>query len=686
MGVVTALGNTPDIVFDAVLAGTTAGKPVERWADQGLRISTAAVVDRTSVPVPNGPSVIGDVPVPWASAMAIPAARAALRDAGLPEILGENPLIVSNTIGAPGSIEPVDKNWAAMDPTAPLGFVRYAQGALVGFVAEALEARGPVRCLMSTCAAGNYVIGAALDMIRYGEADVVLCGGLEEVSTMVYTAFHQLRAVSDHCRPFDKERNGLMFGEGAAFLVIESEKHAATRGARVYAHVAGVGYANDAHNMVQPDPQGAGAIAAIQNALADASITAIAVDYVNAHGTGTEANDAAELLAVRTVFERPGLEVSSTKGATGHMMGAASTLEAVISVKAIERNIVPPTVGLSNPIDDAGVRLPVSPLARPVNVAVSSGFGFGGNDAVVVLSRSSAEADREQQPVYVSGTFQLREAGDLEATLGKKGLRHAERGAMLWAAMLERAPSFGTEGAVVGAAYAGYHQVVGIMRDYQSGGSKNVNPMRVPFATSNCAASYWLIRRGVTGYSGACGTGECAGLDAMLAASAHIAAGRNTTLVAGGTEGFNDELWQGIAKLGWHGYERHEAAAGLLLTSDRVDAWARVVGYASAFDRRDPSRAADRAVNKVLDAVQLPLIDVAVTPRPLALETYANHVIVTGDLFGEALGASSALAAVVAADLLRPSQRTATRALVVSDSMDGYASAMVLEAVEWLVA
>ncbi|MBC7795170.1 MAG: beta-ketoacyl-[acyl-carrier-protein] synthase family protein, partial [Clostridia bacterium] len=521
MGVVTALGTTPDEIFDAVLAGTTAGKPVERWADQGLRVSTAALVDRASVSVPVGPSVIGDVPVPWASAMAIPAARAALRDAGLREELGATPLVVSNTIGAPGSIEPVDKNWKVMDPTEPLGFVRYAQGALVAFVADALQARGPVRCLMSTCAAGNYVIGAALDIIRYGESELVLCGGLEEVSIMVYTAFHQLRAVSDRCRPFDKERNGLMFGEGAAFLVIESETHATARGARVYAHVAGVGYANDAHNMVQPDPKGAGAIAAIQNALADAALPAIAVDYVNAHGTGTEANDAAELLAVRTVFERPELEVSSTKGSTGHLMGAASTLEAVICVKAIERNIVPPTVRLSNPIDNAGLRLPVTPHARPVNVAVSSGFGFGGNDAVVVFARSSATADCEHRPVYVSQTFKLDKAGDLEATLGKKGLRHAERGAMLWAAMLERAPSFGTEGAVVGAAYPGYHQVVGIMRDYQTGGSKNVNPMRVPFATANCAASYWLIRRGVTGYSGACGSGECAGLDAMLSAAAH---------------------------------------------------------------------------------------------------------------------------------------------------------------------
>lgn len=686
MGVVTALGATPDAVFDAVLAGRTGASSVARWQDQGLRVTTASVVDRTPIAIPRGPSVLGDVELPWGSAMALPAARSAMEDAGLAAPLGAIPFVVANSIGAPGSYEPADKNWASIDPAAPMAFSRYAQGSLVAFLADALGATGPVRCLLSTCAAGNYALGTALDLVRHGHADVVLAGGFEEVSTMVFTAFHQLRAVSATNRPFDRERNGLMFGEGAAFLVVESEEHARYRGARVHAHLAGVGYANDAHNMVQPDQDGAGAAAALTAALEDAGVSAQEVVYVNAHGTGTEANDAAELKALRTVFDRPALLVSSTKSATGHLMAGASALEAVLTIKTIERSVVPGTVGLVHPIEDAGVSLPTAPVSVPVDVAVSAGYGFGGNDAAVVLAKTSVIADHTNRPVYVSRTFRQTEPLDVEAVLGKKGLRHADRGAVLWAAMLETAESFSTDGAVVGASYPGFPQVVGIMRDYQSGGAKNVNPMRVPFATANCAASYWLMRRGITGYSGASGAGECAGLDAVLAAIAHIASGRNDTLVAGGVEGFNPDLWQGMTNLGWHAFALREAAAGVLLTSERVDAWARVIAYASTFDRRDATRAAERAVAQVLERARLPLVDYIVTPRPLALETYANHVIVTGEQYGETLGASSALACVVAAELLRPSQRTTTRALVVSDSMDGYASALLLEAVEWLVA
>lgn len=720
MGAVSSLGLSPSAIFDAVCAGTVGASEVVRWQGEGLRVTRAAVVDRAVIAAKlgstYGSSAVGSLEMPWASQMGTVAARSALADAGIVGVLGDRPLVASCTIGAPGVAEPADKAWRAMVVDHPFALTRYAEGAVVAFLAEAVGAQGSVACLMSTCAGGNYAMGAALELVASGRATQVLAGGVEEVSTMVFTAFHQIRAVADACKPFDVDRKGLLFGEGAAFAVVEDEEHARARGARIHAYLLGIGYANDAHHMVAPDQDGAGAATAIREALADARVSTRDIGYVNAHGTGTEANDAAELLALKAVFadEAPRLAVSSTKGATGHLMGAAGALEAVLTTIALQRGMLPYNVGLSNPVPDAGVDLVRdAPRMKNVDVALSTGFGFGGNDAAIVLGKQARPSQtRVTRPVYVNGLAAL--AGTLlgaeavlerfasgfalqaserratfapDAILGKKGLRHVDRGAILWAAGLEhdlaRWPSVAPSraGAVVGAAYPAFPQVIGIMRDYQAGGATNVNPMRVPFATANCAASWWLIRRGITGFSNAVGSGECSGLDAIVNAAGHVAAGRVDALVAGGTEGELAELWQGLRNIGWHSAPLVEGMGALALSSERDGAWARFVDAESAFNRQKPEAAAEQAVETLLARQRLPLVDVAVTPGKLALETYANTVHVTSDVLGEALGAGSALAAVVAMGMLRPPKRTAAQVLVVSTSMDGYATAALFDGV-----
>jgi len=720
MGAVCSLGLSPEAIFDAVIAGANGARDVARWHGEGLRITRAAVVDRDAVRAVLGASIgssaHGNLEMPWASQMGVVAARRALIDAGRDGRLADTPLVASCTIGAPGAAEPPDKRWVAMDPTRPEALARYAEGAVVAYLAEAIHASGPVQCLMSTCAGGNYAMGAALDMVTSGRAKQVLAGGVEEVSTMVFTSFHQLRAVADTCKPFDVDRKGLLFGEGAAFLVVEDEEHAVARGASIRAYLLGVGYANDAHHLVAPDENGAGAATAMRHALYEAGVASAEVGYVNAHGTGTEANDAAELVALKTVFadDAPRLAVSSTKGATGHLMGAAGALEAALTTLALERGLLPQNVGLDTPVPDAGVDLLRDrPRKTTTDIALSAGFGFGGNDAAIILARRRrALPDIVTRPVYVTGMAALAGASfgvpsvlarfhtgatvseserrvtfAPDAVLGKKGLRHVDRGAILWAAALERDlqsfPKVASEraGAVFGAAYPAYQQVVGIMRDYQSGGALNVNPMRVPFATANCAASWWLIRRGIKGYSNAVGSGECAGLDAIVTAAREIARGRVDELVAGGAEGELDELWQGLASIGWHRTLLTEGMGALALSSEPVGAWARFVDAEHAFERRRPSAAAERAVEGLLARLKLPLVDVLVTPRPLSLEAHANHVHVTTETLGDALGASSALAAVVGVSFLQPPKRTAAQVLVVSDSMDGYATAALFEGV-----
>ncbi len=720
MGAVCSLGTTPDAIFDAVTAGTVGSREVARWQGEGLRITRAAVVDHDGLQklagATVGSSAAGNLDMPWASKMGLVAARRALADAGIQGPLGDRPFVACCTIGAPGSAEPADKAWASMDITAPEALARYAEGAVVGFVAEAIGCSGRVQCVMSTCAGGNYAVGAALDLVTSGQASQVLAGGVEEVSTMVFTSFHQLRAVAETCKPFDVDRKGLLFGEGAAFVVIEDEEHAKARGARILAYVLGVGYANDAHHLVAPDQDGAGAAMAVRNALCEAELTPADIDYVNAHGTGTEANDAAELAALRSVFadKAPALAVSSTKGATGHLMGAAGALEAVLTTIALQRGLLPYNVGLDTPIADAGVDLiRDKPRAKDARIAMSTGFGFGGNDAAIVLAKSGkALSEIVPRPVYVKGVaalagsllgvdavlerfdsgFALQEA-ERRATfapedlLGKKGLRHVDRGAILWAAALahDLADTFAVPseraGAVFGAAYPAFQQVVGIVRDFQEGGATNVNPMRVPFATANCASSWWLIRRGIKGFSGAIGNGECAGLDAIVSGAQQIARGRVDELVTGGAEGELAELWTGLGRIGWHAGRLAEGMGALLLSASPAGAWARLVDSESTFNRRNAAAAAERAVERLLARQKLPLVDVVVTPRPLALETVANTVHVTGETLGETLGAGSALAAVVAVSLLRPPKRTSTQVLVVSDSMDGYATAALFEGV-----
>ncbi|MBI5508450.1 MAG: hypothetical protein HY903_06840 [Deltaproteobacteria bacterium] len=754
LGVVSALGSDLERFFAALLDGRCGASPVARFTAEGLRQNTAAVVVR--------PPVLAELEVeerdlPWAAAMGIVAARHAIDDAGLSAALPERtPLAAGCSIGAPVAIERDGVAWKDLDPTDPLSLGRYSQGTIVAEIAARLGLCGPVCCLTTTCAAGNYAIGAALDSLRHGAAEIALAGGVEELSTLPYAAFHQIRALSSHCRPFDARRDGILFGEGAAFLVLETAAHAARRGAKVYAEVLAVGYANDAYNLVAPDPEGRGAALAIERALTEAGVKSREVDYVNAHGTGTPLNDPAESKALARVFgaDVRSLPVSSTKGATGHTMAAASALEAVVTVLALGRGTLPPTAGLEQP--DPSVTFDAlrgAPRARPVAVALSNGFGFGGNNAVLAVARPGrAVPPTVTRHVYVGGGAAL--VGDLlgldavlaqaaartsltslsgldhsrdaaisvpaplgggdsgvgvgsadaaaaresvedasglatfapAALLGKKGLRHVDRGAILLAAALEhdlaRWPSCAPDraGAVIGSAYPAYGSVMAILRDCQAGGASLVNPMLVPFATANCAPSWWLIRRGITGFNGSVGSGECAGLDAILFAATQVAAARIDTAVAGGVEAHTPELWAGRRRL----YPSRraplaEGAAVVVLGAERAAAWARVAGCGAAFRARDGVAAQSDAVRLALADARCAAVDLTVAAQMDPGER--DSKVIGADILGDTLAVSGALATLLAAAWLRTRKQPGACALVTARSALGYGSALVLAAV-----
>ena len=297
------------------------------------------------------------------------------------------------------------------DRLSPLAIPELIPNEAAGNVSIALGTHGSSQVVATACASSTDAIGIALDMIRSGRADVVVAGGTEAVVTeFAVGGFMKMKALSTHyndtpetsCRPFTKGRDGFVIGEGAAMLVLESEEHAKARGARIYAELAGYGATADAYHITAPDPSGAGAVRAMEIALADAGIEDRSqVDYINAHGTSTHLNDQMETKAFKTVFGEEGakkINVSSTKSMHGHLLGAAGALEAAITALAITEGFVPPTVNYDEPdleVDAEKGEVPLDlnytpnkGVQREIKVAMSTSLGFGGHNGVLVMKKA----------------------------------------------------------------------------------------------------------------------------------------------------------------------------------------------------------------------------------------------------------------------------------------------------------
>jgi 3-oxoacyl-[acyl-carrier-protein] synthase II len=272
-----------------------------------------------------------------------------------------------------------------------------------GHIAITYGARGPNMTVVTACASSTNAIGEAAEMIRRGAADVMRAGGAEAgIVPVAIAGFIVMDAVSSRndnpqaaSRPFDLDRDGFVIGEGAAFLVLESEAHARKRGARRLAEVIGYAATNDAYHVSAPAENGAGAAACMRGALKDAGLQPTAIDYINAHGTSTRLNDSSETTAIKTVFGEAAysIPVSSTKSMTGHLLGAAGALEAMFCVQALQEGLLPPTINYTTP--DPVCDLDYVPnSARPVKVSrtLSNSFGFGGHNACLILSRADGQS------------------------------------------------------------------------------------------------------------------------------------------------------------------------------------------------------------------------------------------------------------------------------------------------------
>jgi 3-oxoacyl-[acyl-carrier-protein] synthase II len=332
------------------------------------------------------------------------ATEEALKDAGLDneERLGPNVGIVFGTgIGGIGATEDAVRTFDERGPSRvnPLAITQLMPNSSTGQVAIKFGIEGPSLTITTACAASANAVGEAKNMIENGIVDMVVAGGTESGTTsMTIAAFAQIRALSTNndspqeaCKPFDKNRDGFVMGEGSTVLIMESEESAKNRGAEIYGYVSGYGSTTDAFHITAPAEGGAGAVKAMGKALEDAGIKASDVDYINAHGTSTPANDKNETDAIKTVLGEKAYEVaiSSTKSMTGHLLGGGGAFESMASLLSIKHSKVPPTINLNNPDEECDLNYtPNNAADLEINTAMSNSFGFGGHNAVLVFKKS----------------------------------------------------------------------------------------------------------------------------------------------------------------------------------------------------------------------------------------------------------------------------------------------------------
>ena len=398
MGVVSPLGNDVESLWKAICSGQSGISPVTRFDASELPTRIAGQVSDEAL---EGQSSKDIRRRDLYTIYALIAAEQAWKQSGL-DIAAENAERCGTVVGSGiGGIHTLEEGHAAFlnggyKKLSPLTIPKLLSNIAAGEVAIQLGLKGPNRAIITACATGAQCISEAAGTIRLGQADVMVAGGSEaSVTPFAMAGFCAMKAMSRRneepqraSRPFDLDRDGFVMGDGAGIVVLESEAHAKARGAAILGEVAGFGETCDAHHITAPVPDGSGAIGAMRAALADAGLTPDRVDYFNAHGTSTKHNDASESMALRAVFGDTMPPVSSTKSMTGHLLGAAGSLEAILCLLAIRDGVLPPSINYDTPDPECSVNI-IANQAREAKVAIamSNSLGFGGHNASLILKR-----------------------------------------------------------------------------------------------------------------------------------------------------------------------------------------------------------------------------------------------------------------------------------------------------------
>jgi len=401
MGLVTPLGNNLEESWEGILAGKSGVAPIENFDAAAFSTRFGAQVKNFNVEdymsIKDARKM--DIFIQYGMAAAIQA----IENSGL-ECTEENADRIGSAIGSGiGGLPMIEKNHDALNKGGPRKISPFfVPGSIINMISGNLAIRygykGPNIAITTACTTGTHNIGYSARTIAYGDADAMICGGAECASTPLgLGGFAAARALSTRnddpvaaSRPWDKDRDGFVLGDGAGVMVLEEYEHAKARGATIYAELTGFGMSDDAYHMTLPPADGSGAAAAMRNAIKDSGMNPDQINYINAHGTSTPAGDVAESKAVEAVMGTAAnqVAVSSTKSMIGHLLGAAGAVEAVFSVLAIRDQVAPPTINLENP-DEACVLDYVPHEARQmtINNSLSNSFGFGGTNGSLVFSK-----------------------------------------------------------------------------------------------------------------------------------------------------------------------------------------------------------------------------------------------------------------------------------------------------------
>ena len=417
IGLITPLGASMEVSWKAILAGKSGANRITAFDPEGYACQIACEVPRLNGLGGGGPEIEGSFdPDNYLAPkeqrkiedfiiFAIAAADEAVRDAGWTDLDEEEKLrtgvILGSGIGGLNKIAETALELQAKGPRRVSPF--FIPSSLINLASGHVSIRhgfkGPNHAVVTACATGAHAIGDATRLIKYGDADVMVAGGTEAaIGPLGIAGFIACRALTTNfndrpqqaSRPYDRDRDGFVMGEGAGVLVLEEYEHARARGAKIYAEVLGYGLSGDAYHITAPATDGSGGFRAMQASIKDAGITVDQIDYINAHGTSTPLGDEIELNAIERILgeHASGISMSSTKSATGHLLGAAGSVEAAFTALAIRDQVAPPTINLDNPSVETALDL-VPHRSKPmkIDVALSNSFGFGGTNASLVIAK-----------------------------------------------------------------------------------------------------------------------------------------------------------------------------------------------------------------------------------------------------------------------------------------------------------
>ncbi len=647
LGLVSAIGHNTEECFEAALKGVSGITDVKSFDTSDCYSHKGAEVDLSNGELANGR-------YDRTTALGIKAAGEAIKDAGIDmdsEDASEIGVILGSCIAGAACVEKYYKQKCNGEKGEIEDLKAMPASVIAGNVADYYNAGGITANIVNACAAGTLSIALAIDLIRGGKGEIFLAGGCDSFSSLAFSGFHALRALdATECSPFNHSE-GITLGEGAGVLVVESYEHAVKRGAKIYCDVLGSGVSSDAYHITAPRPDGEGQMSVITRAVKNSGLKFTDIDYVNAHGTGTAKNDESEFLSLKTCFaENDHISVSSTKSMTGHCLGAAGAIEAVMTVKALVEGKLPPTTGYTE--DDLKVLAEKSgnidfiantPRERDIKYAMSNSFAFGGNNASIVFAKDPNVLNLScpKQELYVTGIGMVNGEYD-EATksyvanldteifkaYGVKSafLRKLDRLSQLQLLSGVRAledagitvtdDNAGIIGICIGTNEGPMTEIANFQKGIIKDGIDKGSAFAFPNTVYNAAGGYLSIFTGIKGYNATIANGFQSGLQSVCAAIGVIMFGYENIMLASGTDECTDidnEIYSDLGKTGAGKATLGEGSVTCVIEKDSsatergAKRYAKIAGFSSARDtsgdRTDNLRLSEASLTNVINNV-----------------------------------------------------------------------------------